>query len=120
MERRTPGRLTMNQYRCETCKKKHHYADMGYHSQVLICEGEELPINCETFTESKGCASHSDFQSERLSSVEVMGEIEQARQQERDKVLEVIQEINRTSLTGFTTYTYRRWILEKLRQAGEP
>jgi len=57
--------MTPNQYRCETCKKEHHYADMGYRSQVLICEGEELSINCENFTECRGCASHSDFQSER-------------------------------------------------------
>ena len=54
----------MNQYRCETCKKEHHYENRGYRNDVLICEGEELPINCENFTESKGCASHSSFQSD--------------------------------------------------------
>jgi len=31
----------------------------------------------------------------------------------------LITEINRTSITGFTKHTYRKWILEKLRQAGE-
>ena len=41
-------------------------------------------------------------------------------QAEREKVLaKVIADINRVSLTGFTKYTYRRWILEELRQEGK-
>jgi hypothetical protein len=41
-------------------------------------------------------------------------------QAEREKVLaKVIADINRVSLTGFTKYTYRKWILEELRKGGE-
>lgn len=45
--------------------------------------------------------------------------IKEAKDEERDRVLtELKLEINRVSLTGFTKYTYRKWILEIIRKRG--
>jgi hypothetical protein len=42
--------------------------------------------------------------------------LQEARDQERGRVLKDLEtEVNRTSLTGFTKYTYRQWILETTR-----
>lgn len=41
--------------------------------------------------------------------------IKEAKDEERNKVLDELKsEINRVSLTGFTKYTYRKWILKIL------
>ena len=53
----------MNQYRCETCKKTNEYMPFGH----------DCPFNGYGYTSNQiaqitarcGCASHSDFQSER-------------------------------------------------------
>jgi hypothetical protein len=85
-----------------------------------------------------GCASHSDFQSKRTSNcVDVMGEIETARIDERDTVLdigEILESLCKTDLywyiKGVTEgedvgkcrgkdCNYCGRYNEKLRQAGE-
>jgi hypothetical protein len=54
-----------------------------------------------------------------FGNVEQNFDEEGIRAEERDKVLnEIISDINRTSLTGFTKYTYRRWILGELQKKG--
>jgi hypothetical protein len=51
------------------------------------------------------------------SDYELEDALHNARSEERKKVLgELESEINRVSLTGFTKYTYRKWVLEALRQ----
>jgi hypothetical protein len=54
----------MNQYRCETCKYKHPHLIEGLKPD---CEKSSWLLTKETIEviEEVGCASHSDFQSER-------------------------------------------------------
>jgi hypothetical protein len=50
----------MNQYRCETCKN----CDCQYYSYTPGEPGCTVIASKHDFTANKGCASHSDFQSE--------------------------------------------------------
>jgi hypothetical protein len=112
----------MNQYRCETCKN-------------LNCQRHGIhnlyPRECDLVTDAVGCASWGDGKGVLKGSKGSNGQLqypihidEQYRicsQSERDKVIKDLEsEINRVSLTGFTKYTYRKWILDLIRkQAGE-
>ena len=57
--------MTPNQYRCETCKKPHKVPDGLSRQPHFFCCDEELPYDTAVVTTIRGCASHSDFQSER-------------------------------------------------------
>ena len=131
--------MTPNQYRCETCKKTNEYMPFGH----------DCPFNGYDYTSSQialitsrcGCASHSDFQSEResvgrISKAAVAGAPPLAihnkliRQNERDKVLDEVDEIispvleyvleyfDSQSQIGFNVILIKHK-LKKLRQAGE-
>ena len=82
----------MNQYRCETCNHK----DNGW------CEllNRILYFNESDFISEVGCASHSDFQSERDK---MLDELEQRITEEEPVFL-------------FTILGY----IKELRRAGEP
>ena len=55
----------MNQYRCENCTKEDcWYFKMRNDSRTIKDKYGEL-LTPRSFTWEKGCASHSDFQSER-------------------------------------------------------
>jgi len=55
----------MNQYRCENCTKEDcWYFKMRDDSRTIKDKYGEL-LTPRSFTWEKGCASHSDFQSER-------------------------------------------------------
>jgi hypothetical protein len=123
--------MTVHPQNCRTCKKEHHYEDRGYHSSVLICEGEEMPLNCEAFTEERGCASWSNGQPQQrlyLITEEQLTELESRKnyqtgqkmifasiyqigkdvrshpyQSERDKVLEMLDAL-RNELTHKRVY----------------
>jgi len=86
----------MNQYRCETCKNKgcyHHFSNW----KGEIKKYKKSAHYAHGFTAEYGCASHSDFQSER------------------DKVLGEWA----TQLHGCGHYNCLI-AYNKLRQAGEP
>jgi len=57
--------MTPNQYRCETCKKPHKVPDGLSRQPHFFCCDEELPYDTAVVTTIRGCASHSDYQSER-------------------------------------------------------
>jgi len=72
----------MNPYRCETCSYhplhgkilKCPYDGAGIDEQIYYTLKEEmrLPRAAEFFTSIVGCASHSDFQSERDTVLELL------------------------------------------------
>ena len=106
----------MNQYRCETCEfLTKEPVDWGFDPYCHI----SVPIKLDNWEWVRrwGCASHSDFQSERVSVVQDEdGYIEKRPiQSERDKVLD--------DFGMFSNDPYVRWLIVKyreLRQAGEP
>ena len=59
----------MNQYRCETCKTKPCPLSLQ-----PVDEYTEITDEVDKFIETCGCASHSDFQSERDTVLDI-GEI---------------------------------------------
>jgi len=99
----------MNPYRCETCSYhplhgkilKCPYDGAGIDEQIYYTLKEEmrLPRAAELFTSIVGCASHSDFQSERDK---VLDELEKRITEEEPVFL-------------FTILGY----IKELRQAGE-
>jgi hypothetical protein len=54
-----------NRYRCETCKKPHGHIDTVHGFKAFVCGDVEFDPVTEFFTSYRGCASHSDFQSEQ-------------------------------------------------------
>ena len=67
----------MNQYRCETCKNKkciwnhenpHAYSGIPPHRKLTLASQW-----ANNFMERVGCASHSDFQSEREVNCPICG-----------------------------------------------
>ena len=54
----------MNDYRCETCKKPHRVPNGLSRFPIFECCGDEMPFDIAISTGMRGCASHSDFQSE--------------------------------------------------------
>ena len=100
----------MNPYRCETCSYhplhgkilKCPYDGAGIDEQIYYTLKEEmrLPRAAELFTSIVGCASHSDFRSER------------------DKVLDILDEwLNSDDHLSLYKWEVREKIRE-LRQAG--
>ena len=57
----------MNQYKCETCKHREDITDAFYNT--IWCKKHDEAINPSTIN-LVGCASHSDFQSERDTVLE--------------------------------------------------
>jgi hypothetical protein len=57
----------MNQYRCDTCEHHENITDAFYNT--IWCKKHDVTINPATIN-LVGCASHSDFQSERVSVVQ--------------------------------------------------
>lgn len=55
----------MNPYRCETCKKPHLVPDGLSRYPHFFCCDQEMPSDTATSTEIRGCASHSNFKSDR-------------------------------------------------------
>ena len=64
------------------------------------------------------CDAQTDAYREGYTDGQIVGNDEGRR----NTLNKLESEINRVSLTGFSKYTYRKWILEKLRQSkdGEP
>jgi hypothetical protein len=133
----------MNQYRCETCKnhiyERETYCDFCIAKPLIkyrIVPNEMYIIN------HLGCASHSDFQSERDTIFEMCQqrgielsdlhekcdnlelELSQVSQSERDKVLDEILKFSAAysqGLPGFIyVYNLEEKIAELRQQAGEP
>jgi len=80
----------MNQHRCETCKNCNKNPNDDYFCLVM---NDEIDFTNFEHTAKVGCASHSDFQSERDTCPQNKiwqhcPVAEQIRKQERDKVLE--------------------------------
>ena len=63
----------MNQYRCETCDKDCVYANQTPTDELFYCQKFEYDW-VRKFTSVKGCTSHSNFQSERDTVLDI-GEI---------------------------------------------
>jgi hypothetical protein len=64
----------MNQYRCETCNHYVNITDDNGKFRYTDCDtkfGHALTTEEEDFTCRMGCASHSDFQSEREKVLDV-------------------------------------------------
>jgi hypothetical protein len=106
----------MNQYRCETCKKRTTIScpiqdESDYYK---VKEYVTAPTGWEILTSVIGCASHSDFQSEREK---VLDEAIEYWEQ-------VIEHGRGVSYNHPITYEwmYRGVVdyLKQLRQAGEP
>jgi len=55
----------MNKYQCETCKKPHRVPNGLSRFPIFECCGDEMPFDTAISTAIRGCASHSDFESER-------------------------------------------------------
>ena len=51
--------------RCETCKRPHLVPDGLSRHPHFICGDLDMPYDTATVTSIRGCASQSDFQSER-------------------------------------------------------
>ena len=62
----------MNQYRCENCKKPHKVPDGLSRQPHFFCCDEELPYDTAVVTTIRGCASHSDYQSERDTVLDIL------------------------------------------------
>ena len=107
----------MNEYRCETCKD-------------ILCkcnpkqDGIQFSPNW-IFTRKYGCASHSDFQSERYRPVcypDCENE-KHIRKEERDKVLDLITTFRKEQSKELKIHDM--WVaeaeyLKELRQARSP
>jgi hypothetical protein len=111
----------MNQYRCETCKFFGKPPNLrGYYGYCDIIDTKE---NSRELTEEEikihsnmGCASHSDFQSERDKVLEdhIESYIERIRVSSKSLKHAPLRKIISVSLL-ITAEHY-----EELRQAGEP
>ena len=105
----------MNQYRCETCEHLINH-DFCLIVRDYVCEDEE------NWIKRVGCASHSDFQSERddlLDKLEQLGKmlptIPNSAACDREALLYIpactVNKMNK--IIG-------EWMKEELRKAGEP
>jgi len=56
----------MNQHRCETCKKPHRVPNGLSRFPIFECCGDEMPFDTAISTGMRGCASHSDFQTDQV------------------------------------------------------
>ena len=117
----------MNQYRCETCT--FHTIPID---EIDRCKGEPITIGEFEAYQKRGCASHSDFQSEQLTenqkNTRLLREAThdyKIRRDAQDKVLDKLHKKARSranSTTKSSSQVYQMvkgWIVE-LRQAGEP
>jgi hypothetical protein len=131
----------MNQYRCETCKigVRDCPVTKGYYDGT----GMNIPLRHyqKDFTSIVGCASHSDFQSEQLTENQKNTRLlskaahdYKIRRDERDKVLESIEQLRYGIIAELTTGyeeadtinseivtgCFNKFIAELRQQAGEP
>jgi hypothetical protein len=117
--------MPMNQYRCETCTKQgcHYHPNNNYWKDL----SNGLLHFFYDSIDNVGCASHSDFQSERetlhLSSSDLLliAHDEWKRREERKHQHDHISWVNGW-ISGFLTS--RKFVQEKIvelrQQAGEP
>jgi hypothetical protein len=108
--------------RCETCN--HCKKDLGW-LPYCIKNGRRLQTTFTDMFGETGCASHSDFQSERdtISKELALELCMDARKDARDKVLDLFLKEMRAEMTA--PFEYLDWdsieaVYIRLRQAGEP
>jgi hypothetical protein len=110
----------MNQYRCETCT--FHTIPID---EIDRCKGEPITIGEFEAYQKRGCASHSDFQSERDTCPQnkiwqhcpVVGQI---RKDERDtSILKELIEWSKKH-ERFDGVSIRAFIQTRRQQAGKP
>ena len=97
----------MNQYRCETCK---NYEDDDGKSACNIRE-EWISTDVWNWIKVVGCASHSDFQSERDKVLEAL---------KKDLQTRIISSSNQWSKGRNSGLLECCNIIDELRQAGKP
>ena len=105
----------MNQYKCETCKHRENITDAFYNT--IWCKKHDEAINPSTIN-LVGCASHSDFQSEREKVLELL----------RLKYVEFLNHPCPELADKYKHCCDAEWcglctldeVLAELRQAGEP
>jgi hypothetical protein len=118
----------MNQYRCETCN--HCKKDLGW-LPYCIKNGRRLQTTFTDMFGETGCASHSDFQSERdtISKELALELCMDARKDVREKVLDELEEWTQNKwyrflgIFPYNSSPEKDELLKKiaeLRQAGEP
>jgi len=97
----------MNQYRCETCK---HRFTPDYWKDGCNRFGKTFMSDDEMrFISTYGCASHSDYQSERERAISKFADLIHT------------ESVRLSPAMVDMVYSYRvAQIIEELRQAGEP
>jgi len=92
-QQRMVNKMTFDMYKCKTCKENCKYSPDSGQAYCLVDDKWELRENVKminNFTQEYGCASHSDFQSERDTCPQNKiwqhcPAAEQIRKQEREK-----------------------------------
>jgi hypothetical protein len=109
----------MNQYRCETCKTCCPYNFNKSDDEREFDFDERIRYgNIRLHTKKKGCASHSDFRSERDKVLELLNDL---RRYANGEYKEADLSDNEHDLRIHLEYGNRIWgIMKELRQqAGE-
>ena len=105
----------MNQHRCETCKNCNKNPNDDYFCLVM---NDEIDFTNFEHTAKVGCASHSDYQSERET---VLGDEHYRNALSLcDNLLVHLEDNDITYLQIKKTVALVKKELQKFRQAGEP